>query len=171
MAHGCSAYSRPSGASASSARRAAASVQPPFASTRIRPASPRTDRTAATRATSSSSDWPCSATLTFAVEQPGKRRSTVATASAATAGTVALTGTEVRSGAGQPVQAASTAPASQRAASSSSYSRNGENSPQPAGPRSSRASRSVTPRNGTRSGTEITCAPSSSCVAVGTGAP
>ena len=46
----------------------------------------------------------------------------------------ALTATEVRSPGGGPSQAASTAAASQRADSTGAYSRNGPNSPQPAGP-------------------------------------
>src|SRR6185295_17156677 len=80
-------------------------------------------------------------------------------ARAGTAGTVAFTGTASRRGAGQPAQAASTAAASQRAASASPYSTNGANSPHPAGPCSSAASRSVSPRNGTVSGTRTTCRP------------
>ena len=111
-----------------------------------------TSRTAATRSRSSASDWPRSATLTFAVAHPSYRPSTRATSAAGTAGTVALTGTLARTGAGHPVQADSSAAASHRDDSGSSYSRNGENSPHPAGPRSSTASRAVTPRKRTRIG-------------------
>ena len=74
------------------------------------PAGPSASRTAATRARSSASAWPGSATLTFAVAQP----SNAGTAPRPpprrpTAGTVALTGTVRRArGAGQPVHAAST---------------------------------------------------------------
>src|SRR5262249_4625027 len=75
------------------------------------------------------------------------------------AGTVAFTRITSRRGAGQPVQAASTAAASQRADSASPYSTNGANSPHPAGPCSSTASRSVTPRNGMVSGPRTTCSP------------
>src|SRR4029453_18993774 len=78
---------------------------------------------------------------------------------AGTAGTVALTGTDSRRGGGQPAQAASIAAASQRADSASPYSTNGAHSPHPAGPRSSTASRAVTPRNGTVSGTRTTSRP------------
>ena len=64
-----------------------------------------------------------------------------------TAGTVTFTGTCARAGAGQPVTAASSAQASQRAHSAGPYSANGENSPQPAGPSISAPSRTVMPRN------------------------
>ena len=86
VAQGCSAYSRPYGASAPRARRASATDQPPFASTRTRPAGPSASRTAATRSTSSASVCPASATLTFAVVQPGKRARTPATSAAAPPG-------------------------------------------------------------------------------------
>ena len=52
-----------------------------------------------------------------------------------TAGTVTLTGTAARTGAGQPSHAASSAQASQRAHSRGPYSANGENSAQPPAPR------------------------------------
>jgi len=64
-----------------------------------------------------------------------------------TAGTVTLTGTLARAGAGHPVVAASIAQASQRADSRGPYSANGENSPHPAGPSISAPSRTVMPRN------------------------
>ena len=73
-------------------------------------------------------------------------------ASGPTAGTVTFTGTEARSGAGQPSSAASYAAASQRAHSAGPYSGNGENSPHPAGPRTSAPSLRVTPRNRVRIG-------------------
>ena len=69
-----------------------------------------------------------------------------------TAGTVTLTGTRSRTGAGQPTVACSTAVASQAAASSSPYSGNGQNSPQPAGPAISIPSRTSMPRKRVRSG-------------------
>ena len=49
-------------------------------------------RTALTRATSSASVCPGSATLTLAVRAPGNRASTSGTCAAGTAGTVALIG-------------------------------------------------------------------------------
>ena len=64
-----------------------------------------------------------------------------------TAGSVAFTGTRSRTGGGQPSQAASTAAASHRDDSAGPYSRNGANSPQPAGPRTRASSRWSTPRN------------------------
>ena len=60
-----------------------------------------------------------------------------------TAGTIALTGTRSRTGAGQPTCAASTAAASHGTHSASSYSANGQNSPHPAGPSMSIPSRTV----------------------------
>ena len=69
-----------------------------------------------------------------------------------TAGTVAFTGIDARRGSGQPTHPASMAAANQREDSASSYSGNGENSPQPLGPRISPASRTVTPLNLTRIG-------------------
>ena len=84
-----------------------------LASTRIAPDGPSASRTASTRARSRTCDWPGSATFTFAVRQPDAV--TIACArSASTAGTVTLTGTESRSGAGQPSTAASSAAAHQR---------------------------------------------------------
>ncbi|SLI37486.1 Uncharacterised protein [Mycobacteroides abscessus subsp. abscessus] len=71
---------------------------------------------------------------------------------ASTAGTVQLTGTRVRTGSGQPVPACSSAVASQPAASRSSYSGKGQNSPHPSGPGTSIPSRTVMPRNRVRSG-------------------
>src|ERR1700685_1670427 len=68
-------------------------------------------------------------------------------AGGSTAGRVTLTGTASRTGAGQPVTAASMAQASQRAHSRGPYSANGENSPHPAGPSISAPSRTVTPLN------------------------
>ena len=133
-AQGCSAYSSRYAARALSASTAWSTSQAPFASTRMRACGPIASRTAATRHTSSASDWPRSATLTFAVRQPGNRSRTARTCSAGTAGTVALTGTLVRRGSGHPRQADSTADASHREASAGAYSRNGENSPHPAGP-------------------------------------
>ena len=59
---------------------------------------------------------------------------------------------------GGPSQASSIADRSQCAASSSAYSGNGANSPHPAGPRSSNASRVVMPRNRTRMGRLTTTA-------------
>ena len=72
--------------------------------------------------------------------------------SGSTAGTVTLTGTRSRTGAGQPSQAASSAQASQRAHSRGPYSPNGENSAHPAGPSISAPSRTVMPRNRVRIG-------------------
>ena len=80
-------------------------------------------------------------------------RVTVAWACAgSTAGTMALTGTSARTGAGQPTAACSTAVASQAAASASPYSGKGQNSPHPAGPSISIPSRTSMPRNRVRSG-------------------
>ena len=149
LAHGCSAYSRPNGASARSIAVACPTSQPPLASTRIRPDGPSASRTASTRAMSSASACPASATLTFAVRQPA-----AATISAArcgpTAGTVTLTPIRSRTGAGQPADAASSAQASHGAHSRGPYSANGENSPQPTGPWISAPSRTVMPRNRSR---------------------
>ena len=112
---------------------------------RARPAPPRPWRCP------SASDCPASATLTFAVRQP--EPVTIARAcSGPTAGTVTLTGTLLRTGAGQPTAAASSAQASQRAHSRGPYSANGENSPQPAGPSIRAPSRTVMPRNRLRIG-------------------
>ena len=156
VAHGCSAYSRSWAARRPSARSASSTDHAPLASTRTLAVGPIASRTAATRARSCSSDWPASATLTLAVVHPGNRASTSATWSGRTAGTVALTGTEPRSGSGQPSQADSTAETSHRDASAGAYSRNGPNSPHPAGPSNSATSRVVTPRNGTRIGMATT---------------
>ena len=52
-----------------------------------------------------------------------------------------MTGTEVRRGGGHPAYALSMADASHREASAASYSRKGENSPQPSGPRTSARAR------------------------------
>ena len=146
VAQGCSAYSRPNRPSARSWRAASSTVQPPLASTRIRPAGPSASRTASTRSRSAAAGWPGSATLTLAVRQPDP--ATMAWAcSGPTAGTVTLTGTLARAGAGHPVVAASIAQASQRADSRGPYSANGENSPHPAGPSISAPSRTVMPRN------------------------
>ena len=85
--------SAPPSLSAVAAATASSTVQPPLASTRT---VGTTARTASTRATSCSSVCPGSATLTFAVVQPGKRASTSGTTAASTAGTVALTGIRER---------------------------------------------------------------------------
>ena len=164
---GCSAYSSPTGASRVSASTAPGTSHPPLASTRTA-ASGKAARTASSRATSSSSDCPCSATLTLTASTRPNRASTSATRWAATAGTVALTGTDVRSGAGKPCHPASMAAASQREASASPYSGNGQNSPQPAGPWSRRDSRCMIPRNFTRMGRLTTRAPASSSASGGT---
>jgi len=160
LAHGCSAYSSPYAASRRSASVASATVQPPLASTRTCAAGPIASRTAATRSTSSWSRWPRSATLTLAVVHPSYRWRTSATSPAGTAGTVALTGTDVRTGSGHPTHPASSAAASQRDDSTSSYSGNGANSPHPFGPRISAASRTITPLNPTRIGMLTTLSPS-----------
>ena len=144
VAHGCSAYSRPKRSSSASMRVAWATSQRPFASIRTLPSGPRASRTASTRAMSSASDWPRSATLTLAVRQPDDAAISCARP-AGTAGTVTLTGTWARTGAGQPAVAASSALASQRALSRGPYSANGENSPQPAGPWIRAPSRTVMP--------------------------
>ncbi len=146
VAHGCSAYSRPKRSSSASMRVAWATSQRPFTSTRTLPSGPRASRTASTRAISSASDWPRSATLIFAVRQPDPAAISCARA-AGTAGTVTLTGTWSRTGAGKPAVAASSALASQRALSRGPYSANGENSPHPAGPWIRAPSRTVMPRN------------------------
>ncbi|MCY1218009.1 hypothetical protein D9M72_299420 [compost metagenome] len=159
---GCSAYSSPTADSRVSASTAAGTSQPPFASTRMA-ASGRALRTAATRAASSSSVWPRSATLILTASTRPKRARTSGTRSAGMAGTVALTGITDRSGGGNPCQPASTAEASQRDASASPYSGKGQNSPQPSGPSSRRASRCVMPRNFTRMGRLTTCAEATSC--------
>ena len=160
LAHGCSTYSSPKGASRVIASTAWSTDQPPLASSRTAPPSPMTSRTAATRSTSSARDCPRSATLTLAVSHPSKRAMTPGTASGATAGTVALHGISSRRGVGQPMCAASTAAASQRLASGGSYSRKGANSPHPIGPRMSATSRCSTPRKRTRRGIETTRSPS-----------
>src|SRR6202034_2712832 len=95
---------------------------------------------------SSSSRWPRSATLTLAVRQPDPATISYAR-SGPTAGTVTLTGTQSRTGAGHGAVADSIALASQRADSAGPYSANGENSPHPAGPWISAPSRTVMPRN------------------------
>ena len=118
----------------------------PFASTRTRPDGPRASRTASTRAWSSASDWPGSATFTLAVAQPPSR-TILCACSGPTAGTVTLTGTTSRTGAGQSPAAASSAQRSHGSATAGSYSRNGLHSPHPASPRSSIPSRMVMPRN------------------------
>src|SRR6476646_7817125 len=99
------------------AASASSTDQAALASTRSFPLRPKASRTAATRSTSSASTWPASATLTFAVVQPGKRASTASTSAAGTAGTVAFTGTRSRTGGGGGVVQASSAAASQREAS------------------------------------------------------
>ena len=138
------------------ARTASSTSQAPLASTRTSPSGPSASRTASRRATSSARTWPRSATLTFAVRHPPA--TTIAWArSGSVAGTVTLTGTCVRSGSGQPSSAASRAQASQGREVASSYSRNGDHSPQPASPRSSRPSRTVMPRKRVRRGIEKTC--------------
>ena len=133
-------------------------VQPPLASTRTRPSGPTCSRAAATRATSSASDWPRSATLTLTVRQPGNRASTPATSSGPTAGRVALTATREAPGERAGPQPNSTAAASQAAASSGPYSTKGLNSVQPRGPSTRSASRTSMPRNLVRSGSCTTCA-------------
>ena len=135
---GCSTYSSPPAARSSTGIRTTASSTDhrPLTSIRIRPSGPSASRTASSRACSSARLWPGSPTLTFAVRQPLLARTIAAARSASTAGTVTLTGTLVRSGAGQPTSAASRAARSHGAATAASYSRNGLNSPQPASPRS-----------------------------------
>ena len=97
--HGCSMYSSgPSAVSARAAATASSTVHPALASTRTVGISART---ALTRAMSSDSVWPASATLTFAVPAPGKRASTSATSAADTAGTVALIGIRSRRAGGR----------------------------------------------------------------------
>ena len=155
-AHGCSRYSRSNSARACTARSASSTFQPPFASSRTRPSEPIAARTARTRATSSARVCPRSATLTFAVRQPSNRASTADTSAAVTAGTVAFTGTRSRRAAGWVRQPKSIAAASQTDASSSPYSRKGENSVHPSGPRRSSASRWLTPRNRVTRGRETT---------------
>src|SRR5579875_372860 len=146
VAHGCSAYSRPNLLSSRSIRVACGTSQLPLASTRILPSGPSASRTASTRAMSSASAWPRSATLTLAVRQPDDAAIWWARCGP-TAGTVTLTGTRSRAGAGQPAVADSRALASQRAHSRGPYPANGETSPQPAGPAMSAPSRTVIPRN------------------------
>src|SRR5829696_2130105 len=150
---------------------ASSTDQAPLASNRTRPSGPSTARTSATRARSSSSVSPGSATLTLAVVHPGNRASTPATWSGVTAGTVALTGTWSRTGSGQGSQADSTAAASHRDASRASYSRKGPNSAQPAGPSTRATSRVVTPLNGTRIGTATTRTHARMSPSGGTGIP
>ena len=87
---------------------ASATLHAPLASILIFPPEPSASRTASIRATSSTSDWPRSATLTLAVRQPAARAIAYAS-SGPTAGTVLLTGISVLSGAGQPRSAASSA--------------------------------------------------------------
>ena len=96
VAHGCSAYCRPRATSSStpSASTAASTLQRPFASTRTCPPGPSASRTAATRSASAARDSSVSATLTFAVRQPERSTSSWAR-SGPTAGTMALTGTQV----------------------------------------------------------------------------
>ncbi len=130
---------------------AASTSQAALASTLIAPAGPRPSRTAASRSASSARDDRGSATLTFAVRPPEARTSRCASAGGTT-GTVQLTGTRSRSGPGHPEVAASTALSSHGTHSSSPYSRKGENSPQPAGPRSRTPSRTVMSRNRVRIG-------------------
>ena len=98
---------------------AVSTSQAALASTRIAPPGPSASRTASTRARSSAAVCPGSATFTFAVRQPDA--ATIACArSASTAGTVTLTGTESRTGSGQPSTAPSTAAAHQRRLSATS---------------------------------------------------
>ena len=75
VAQGCSTYSSPPAALSSEpiALTASSTDQAPLASTRSRPDGPRASRTASTRAWSSASDWPGSATFTLAVAQPPPR--------------------------------------------------------------------------------------------------
>ena len=89
--------SGPPALSAAAAATASGTLQPPLASTRT---VGTTARTASTRATSSASVCPGSATFTLAVAAPGNRASTSSTCPAGTAGTVALTGMRVRSAGG-----------------------------------------------------------------------
>ena len=94
------------------------------------PPGPSASRTASRRASSSPRVWPASATLTLAVVHPPAR--TIAWArSGLQAGTVTLTGTASRSGAGQSPAAASSAARSHGRAVGASYSVNGLHSPQP----------------------------------------
>ena len=101
-------------------RTAVSTSQPPLASTRTWPLGPSASRTASTRARSSASVWPGSATLTLAVRQPAEFRTICAACSGPTAGTVTFTGIDVRRGAGQPTSAASRAAASHGTHSASS---------------------------------------------------
>ena len=155
MAHGCSTYSSPPAARSSAAidDTAVSTSHRPLTSMRTRPSGPSASRTASSRAWSSAGVCPGSATLTLAVRQP-PRVTTACASSGPTAGTVTLTGTEARTGAGQSPAAASSAQRSHGAATPASYSRNGLNSPHPAAPRSSRPSRTVMPRNRVRIGRE-----------------
>ncbi len=105
---GCSAYSSPTADSRVRAATAAGTSQPPLASTRMA-ASGSASRTASTRAASSARVCPGSATLILTASTRPKRARMSGTRSAATAGTVALTGMLVRSGAGKPSQPASMA--------------------------------------------------------------
>ena len=80
---------------------------------RMRPPGPSASRTAATRSTSALSGWPGSATFTLAVRHPADAATTAAARSGDTAGTVTLTGTRSRTGAGHDPSAASRAASSQ----------------------------------------------------------
>ena len=156
VAHGCSMYSKSNSLIACAACSASSTFHPAFASIRMRPSGPSADRTARTRATSSASDCPRSATLTFAVRHPSNLARTSGTCAGSTAGTVAFTGMRSRRGCGCGCHAKSSAAASHIEASSASYSRKGENSAHPSGPWTSAASRRVTPRNGVVIGSETT---------------
>src|SRR5207253_2621074 len=125
--------------------------QAALASRRIRPDGPSAARTAATRSTSSASGPP--PTFTFTVVTPAATASAASPAavSAATAGTRALTGTSARTGAGQATNTASLTASSHRRGAQG-YPGSGENSPHPAGPATSAASRNDRPPSGTRSG-------------------
>ena len=96
-----------------------------------------------------------SATLTFAVPQPEPR--TISAARSGPPRARSRSADPVADGLGHPSQAASSAAASHVAATSSSYSANGQKSPQPRGPRSNTPSRTVMPRNRSFRGMAYTC--------------
>ncbi len=115
---------------------------------------------------SSASDWPGSATLTFAVRQPDPATILMAS-SGPIAGTVTFTAIRSLTGAGHPPAADSSALASHRAHSFGPYSANGENSPHPPGPSIRAPSRTVMPRNLTGIGIANARSPAQSAVIAG----
>src|SRR5262249_37548115 len=119
--------------------------------TRIRPRRPSASLTASTRAVSAASGWPRSATFTLAVWQP--EPATIACARPGpTAGTVTLTGTWLRTGAGQAGGAAPGGAAGRGAPPRGPYRGNGDTPPQPAGPSISAPSLTAMPRKRVRMG-------------------